>query len=109
MELGLEALVDRPDSLRPRLRPVAIWLGLVTFLAGAIRLGATLAGGTDPFTGPVLLLLGVALVGGGFAMNPTTHALDPDVEFDRARRHFVVGVSALFLLLAAGVVVLAAL
>ena len=108
MELGIDALVDRPDSLRPRLRPVAIWLGLVTFLAGAIGLGAALAGGAEPFTGPLLLLLGVALVGGGFGMTPTTNALDPDLEFDRARRSFVVAVSALFLVLAVAVVVLAA-
>ncbi len=97
----LDRLLDRPDSLRDLLRPLSIWLGLTVFLAGAITLGAALAAGTDPILGPLLLLLGVSLVGGGFTMTPSDFFLDPETEFVGPRRYFVAGVSVLFVLLAA--------
>jgi hypothetical protein len=112
MEPGLDVPFDRPDPLRECLRPAAIWLGLAAFFVGALALGATLAarqsGAARAFTGPVLLLLGVALVGGGFTMSPTEFRLDPDIEFDGRRRYLVAGSSALLLAVAAGAMLLAA-
>ena len=69
-------------------------------MIGAIALGAQLAdqpGATEAVTGPLLLLLGVALVGGGFLMDPTGLFLDPDVEFS-GRQWYVVAGASVFLL-----------
>jgi hypothetical protein len=98
----LDTRLHRPDSLRELLRPLAIWLGLVTFFLGAIALGARLARAetTEAFVGPMLLLLGVALVGGGFLMDRTDFLLDPEVEFSGREWYVVAGASVLLLALA---------
>lgn len=98
----LDAPLDRPDFLRELLRPLAIWLGLVTFFVGAIVLGAYLAdsGGSGEFTGPMFLLLGVALVGGGFLMDTTDFFIDPEIEFAGREWYVVAGASVLLLALA---------
>ncbi|MEF8784625.1 MAG: hypothetical protein V5A45_01740 [Haloarculaceae archaeon] len=109
MRPGLEfdTLVDRPDSLSTVVRPLAIWLGLTSFFVGAIAFGATLAAQSGPVetaTGPMLLLLGVSLVGGGFLMEQTALFLDPEIEF-RGRQWYVVAgasVCSLGLAIAAG-------
>ena len=93
---------DGPDSRRDALRPLAIWLGLSTFLVGAIVLGARLAqsGSAEAFAGPMLLLLGVSLVGGGFLMEPTDLFLDPEIEFSGREWYVVAGASVCLLALA---------
>ena len=106
--LEFDAQLHRPESLADGLRPLAIWLGLGTFFLGALALGATLAqGAAGAFTGPMLLLLGVSLVGGGFLMEPTEFALDPEVEFSGREWYVVAGASVLLLVPAvvAGVLV----
>jgi hypothetical protein len=109
MDLQLRESLDRPDPLRVCLRPLSIWLGLATFLGGSILLGSTLASpNADPFAGPLLLLVGVALVGGGFTMEPTDLFPDPEVAFTGSERYFGAAVSVLFVLLAGAVLVLAA-
>jgi hypothetical protein len=78
-------------------------------MAGTLALGATLAtpgGEAEPFLGPLFLLLGVSLIGGGFTMDATEFFLDPEIEFSGTRRYFVAGVSLLFLVLSAAVLVL---
>jgi hypothetical protein len=97
----LDRWLDRPVSPRDLLRPLAIWLGLTVFLAGSIVLGAALAEGADSVVGPLLMLLGVSLVGGGFTITPSDFFLDPEIEFAGTQWYFVVGVSLLFLLIAA--------
>jgi hypothetical protein len=112
MELGFNSFRLRPGSLRRYLRPAAIWLGLGTFFAGALFLGATLAapaGSAEIFTGPMLLLLGVSLIGGGFTMDVTDFLLDPKIEFEGRHRIFVAGISLLFLVLSAAVLALSVL
>jgi hypothetical protein len=93
----------------PYLRPAAIFLGLGVFLLGALVLGAALATIRPPrvyvYSGPLLLALGVALVGGALVMDPSEYWLDPDVEFRGWRRVVVVAVSVGFVVLA-GVVAL---
>lgn len=112
MKIGLRDPLDRPVSLRDCLRPVAIWLGLACFFLGSIFLGDTLAarqfGDAEAFTGPVLMSLGVSLVGGGFTMDPTNRRLDPVVTFQGRQQYIVAGLSGLFLALAAIAMVLAA-
>jgi hypothetical protein len=106
---GFDTRLDRPDSLRESLRPLAIWLGLGTFFVGALALGAALAdqsGATEAFAGPMFLLLGVALVGGGFLMDTTDFFLDPEVEFDGREWYVVAGASLFLLVLAVGAGVL---
>lgn len=80
-------------------------LGLGTFLLGAIVLGSALAatrpGRVQLYTGPLLVLLGVSLVGGGFDTSPSDHWLHPEVEFAGTPRYVVGGVSALCLTVAA--------
>lgn len=100
--LELDTQLNRPDSLHDVLRPLAIWLGLGTFFVGAIVLGGRLAesGMAEAFTGPMLLLLGVALVGGGFLIEPTGFFLDPEVEF-AGRVWYVVAGATVFLLVLA--------
>jgi hypothetical protein len=105
MGLGFEfdPSIERPDPLRTALRPFAIWLGMVSFLVGAIVFGATLAdqsGQVEAFTGPMLLLLGVSLVGGGFLMEATDLFLDPEIEFSGREWYVVAGASVLLLTLA---------
>ena len=108
MELDIEGSFDRPSRLPAVLRPLGIWLGLGAFLAGSILLGGALAApGAEPFAGPLLLVLGVALVGGAFAMEPTGLQLDPEIEFTGSERYLAVGVAALFVILAAAVLALA--
>jgi len=108
MGLGFDASLDRPEPLRELLRPVAIWLGIASFFAGTIATGATLAaGGTGTLTGPLLLFLGVSLIGGGFLMEPTEFLLDPELEFSGREWYFVAAVSVLFVLLTAGAIVAA--
>jgi hypothetical protein len=110
MEPEIDGSFDRPTPLSAVLRPLGLWLGLGSFLAGAILLGGALdAPGAEPFAGPLLLLLGVALVGGVFAMEPTGYRPDPEIEFTAPRRYLAVGVAALFVVLAAVVLALAAL
>ncbi len=105
----LDAIVERPDSLHTVVRPLAIWLGLASFLFGAIAFGATLAAQSatvGTVTGPMLLLLGVSLVGGGFLMESTELFLDPDIEF-QGREWYIVAtasVCSLALAIAAGTV-----
>ena len=103
MELDLDAGFERPEPLRTVLRPLAIWLGLAVFFLGSIALGAALAaqsGTVRAFVGPMLLVLGVALVGGGFTMEPTPLVLDPDIEFTGREWYGLVCISVLFLLVA---------
>jgi hypothetical protein len=87
------------------LRPAAIFLGLGVFLLGSLVLGAALAISRPPQTyaygGPLLLLLGVSLIGGGFVMEPSEYWIDPEIEFAGPWRYFVAGVSVLFLVLVA--------
>jgi hypothetical protein len=97
----LDRWLDRRLSVRDHLRPLAIWLGLTVFMAGSIALGAALAEGVDSVVGPLLMILGVSLVGGGFTMAPTDSFLDPDIEFTDEQWYFVAAVSVLFLLIAA--------
>jgi hypothetical protein len=93
--------LHRPDSLADSLRPLAIWLGLGTFFLGAILLGASLAReSADAVVGPMFLLLGVSLVGGGFLMDPTEFFLDPEIEFTGREWYVVAGASVLLLALA---------
>jgi|AntRauTorcE11898_2_1112593.scaffolds.fasta_scaffold76740_1 hypothetical protein len=105
--LELDALVERPDSLRTVVRPLAIWVGLASFFVGAIAFGAMLAaqsGTGETVIGPMLLLLGVSLVGGGFLMDRTELFLDPEIEF-RGRQWSVVAsasICSLGLAIAAG-------
>ncbi|MFT4921911.1 MAG: hypothetical protein ACI8XM_001119 [Haloarculaceae archaeon] len=85
-------------------RPLAICFGLGVFFVGSIVLGSALAA-TQPsrlqsYLGPLLLLLGVSLIGGGFVMEPTEYWLDPEVSFDGPHLYFVAGSSGLFLVLA---------
>lgn len=99
-----ESLDDIADAAVAR--PVAIWLGLVGFFLGSVLFGNALASaGTRPFGGPLLMLLGVALVGGGFTMAPTGLAFDPDIEFSGLARSVIVGCSSLFVVLAALVLI----
>lgn len=85
-------------------RPAAIFLGLCVFLVGVIVLGAALAAGQSRFllayTGSLLAVLGVSIVGGALVMAPSEHWLDPDIEFDGPQRYLVTAVSVLFLLFA---------
>lgn len=87
------------------LRPVAVFLGLAAFLVGAVVLGAALAADHSArltlYTGPMLMLLGVSLVGGALVMEPSEYWLDPEVEITGLPRYFVVGVSGLFVLVVA--------
>jgi hypothetical protein len=101
--LELDEIIDRPDHLRTVLRPLAIWLGISSFFVGAISLGSTLAtqsGTVEATTGPMLLLLGVSLAGGGFLMEPTELFLDPEIEFDGRTWYVVAGSSVCLLALA---------
>jgi len=110
MDSRLDSVIPRPALSSALLRPATIWAGLALFFAGTLVLGATLAaesGGTDPFSGPILLLLGVSLIGAGFAMEPADRFLDPDVRFEGTRRYFAAGVSLLFGLLAVAALVVA--
>jgi len=110
MDSTFDSVIARPALSSALLRPATIWSGLASFFAGALVLGGTLAdqsGGADPFTGPILLLFGVSLVGGGFAMEPVDQFLDPDVAFEGTGRYFAAGVSLLFGLLAVAALVLA--
>ena len=94
--LELDVPFDRPDSPRDLFRPLAIWFGLAVFLLGAVTLGAALAdqsGAVEAFTGPMLLVLGVALVGGGFLMEQSDFFLDPEIEFEGREWYLVVGTS----------------
>ena len=97
-------LGDGLDGPLRYLRPAAIFAGLAVFLLGALVLGAALASTPAPRVylsgGPILLLLGVALVGGGLVMEPSEYWLDPEVEFTGLQRQFVAGASALFLCVA---------
>jgi hypothetical protein len=97
---------DRIDPLT-LVRPAAIWLGLAVFLFGSILFGNALTGtGTQPFEGPLFMLLGVALVGGGFTMDASEFEYDPEIEFSGLEYYVVAGLSALFLLVAIAVLVL---
>ncbi len=108
MELTPDGTLSRPEGSPQLLRPAAIWLGLGSFLVGSLFLGVTLAAeNTTPFAGPILLLLGVALIGGGFTMETAPSRLDPDIEFEGLRWYFVAGISTLFLCLSAVVLLLA--
>jgi hypothetical protein len=88
----------------PYLRPAAIFLGLGVFLFGALVLGAALTTPRPPrvyvYSGPLLLALGVSLVGGALVMDPSGYWLDPDVEFRGWQRGVVVVASAGFVVLA---------
>jgi len=102
IDLGPAADIEAPSE---SLRPTAIFLGLGVFLLGAIILGAALAD-TQPsrflaFTGALLVILGVSLVGGALVMAPSDYWLDPDIEFEGPERYLVVAVSVLSLLFAA--------
>lgn len=103
------ALDDPGTRIEPSglVRPAAIWVGLGTFLLGSILFGDTLArAGTQPFEGPVLMLLGVALVGGGFTMDRSEMVYDPEIEFSGLEYYAVAGVSTLLLVVAAVLLVL---
>ena len=108
MALHRSELVDL-EPLSRYLRPTAIFLGLSLFLVGSLVLGAALAIEQLPqvyrYGGPILLLIGVSLVGGGFVMESSEYWLDPEIEFASPWRYFVAGVSVLFLVLA-GIVAL---
>ncbi len=83
-------------------RPAAIWLGLGSFFVGSILFGDALAGtGAIPHAGPLLMLLGVALVGGGFTMEPTDFEYDPGLTFSGMEWYVITGVSALFVAVSA--------
>lgn len=78
-------------------RPAAIWLGLGSFLLGSIFLGAALAGaGAITAEGPLFMLLGVALIGGGFTMKPTGFEYDAGLVFSGMKKYAITGISGLF-------------
>ncbi len=93
------------EPLSRTLRPVAVFFGLAVFLVGAVVLGVALAADQSVrvalYTGPMLLLLGVALIAGAFLMETSEHWLDPGVEVTGLLRYAVAGVSALFVLVVA--------
>ena len=91
---------------RSLVRPAAIWLGLATFFFGSILFGETLATSATAFEGPLFMLLGVALVGGGFTMEPSEFEYDPEIAFSGRRYYVVAGVSALFVAVTAGLLLL---
>jgi hypothetical protein len=107
MEIQLEEHSEALEPLQRYLRPSAIFLGLGTFLLGAIVLGSALAAArpahVELYLGPLVLLLGVGLVGGAFLMEPSDHWLDPEVAFEGLRRYFVATVSTASVLLAAAI------
>ena len=104
MELDLRPAADI-EPLSKSLRPAAIFLGLGVFLLGAIVLGAALAAdGTSrllAYTGTLLMLLGVSLIGGALVMDPSDFWLDPEIELEGPGRYLVVALSVLCLLFAA--------
>jgi len=110
MQVHPRSVEARVEPLSRALRPFGVFLGLAVFLLGAVVLGDALA--TDApavvarYTGPMLMALGVSLVGGAFVMEPTSYWLDPEIEFDGPKRYFVAGVSALFVLVVAVVALL---
>jgi hypothetical protein len=78
-------------------RPAAIWLGLSSFLIGSIFLGGALAGaGAVTAEGPLFMLLGVALIGGGFTMKPTGFEYDAGLEFSGMKQYAMTAISGLF-------------
>ncbi|MFB6233092.1 MAG: hypothetical protein ABEH61_02420 [Haloarculaceae archaeon] len=95
------------EPLSRTLRPVAVYLGLAAFLIGSVVLGTALAADQPArvtvYTGPMLLLLGVSLVGGALVMEPSEFWLDPDIEFTGLPRYVATGVSSLFVLVVAAV------
>lgn len=103
MEIDLEPAADITAPSKS-FRPAAIFLGLGVFLLGSILLGADLAATETSrllaYTGSLLALLGVALVGGALVMAPSDYWLDPDIEFEGPRRYLVVTLSVLSLLFA---------
>jgi hypothetical protein len=111
MELGPNGSSNRPFPRYRYLRPAAVWLGLASFFVGSLFLGATLAPpeeSAEPLAGPVLLSVGVGLVGGAFTTDATDVALDPDVEFEGVGRYFAAGISVVFLSLSIAVLVFTA-
>jgi hypothetical protein len=98
--------IDRIEPPR-HLRTAAIFAGLGTFLLGAIVLGSALAveqpGRIQTYVGPMLLLLGVSLIGGGFVMRRSDHWLDPELTFEGGRRYFVAGTALVSVVLAGAV------
>ena len=104
MQAHLNGLEEELDLYTRYLRPGAIFLGLGVLLLGAIVLGASLTVSQPPrmyvYSGPILVLLGVSLVGGGLVMEPSEYWLDPEIEFVGWQRNFVAGISVAFLLFA---------
>ena len=103
IEINLQPAADI-EAPSKSLRPAAIFLGLGVFLGGSLLLGAALAAaGTSrlmAYTGALLMLLGVALVGGALVMAPSDYWLDPNIELEGPRRYLVVTASVLALLFA---------
>jgi hypothetical protein len=101
IDLRPAADIEAPSK---SLRPAATFLGLGVFLGGSVLLGAALAAAGISrllaYTGSLLMLLGVALVGGALVVAPSDHWLDPDVESEGPRRYLVVTASVLALLFA---------
>jgi hypothetical protein len=84
-----------------RARPALVWGGIGLFFLGSVLFGDTLAGTSEPFEGPILLLFGVGAIGGGFLCPPADEdlTLEPELEFEGWQR-IVVGVAAVLATLA---------
>lgn len=80
MEIDLRPAADI-EAPSKSLRPAATFLGLGVFLGGSVLLGAALAAAGISrllaYTGSLLMLLGVALVGGALVVAPSDHCSIP--------------------------------